>query len=69
MERNELEVDAPVTAVIRIELADGRRFDTRLSEVSGVKAMLEDGKAAPLDWSIYEEVLRRCRRVSIESRF
>jgi hypothetical protein len=69
MERNELEVDAPVTAVVRIELADGRRIDTRLHDASGVRSLLEDLKAAPLEWSVYEEVLRRCRRVSVESRF
>ncbi len=68
MERNELEVDAPVTAVVRIELADGRRIDTRLFDASGVRALLDD--APPnTDWALYEEVLRRCRRISMESRF
>jgi hypothetical protein len=75
MERNELEVDAPPTALIRIELADGRRIDTRIMEASGVGAVLRDLEASPgkeealLQWSLYEEVLRRCGRISIESRF
>ena len=68
MERNELELDAPVTAVVRIELADGRRIDTSLFEATGVPAVLA-GATAPLAWPVFEEVLRRCRQVSLESRF
>lgn len=67
LERNELTVETPVTALVRIELADGRSIDLRPVDASGVRAMLTG--PAPLDWSVYEEVLRRCRRVAIESRF
>ncbi len=70
MEGNELEADAPVTALVRIELADGRRIGIRLVEASGVNALLTDlAGDALLQWSLYDEVLRRCRRLSIESRF
>jgi hypothetical protein len=70
MEKNELETDAPVTALIRIELADGRQIDVRLPEATGVTGLLRDaGADALLQWGLYEEVLRRCRSISIESRF
>lgn len=68
MERNEIELDAPPTAMVRIELADGRMIDTSLYEASGVRALLEDAPAST-GWSLYEEVLRRLKRISIESRF
>ena len=67
LERNELSVEAPVTALVRIELVDGRSIDLRPVIASGVLALLQ--QPPPTDWSLYEEVLRRCRRVVIESRF
>lgn len=68
MDGNEFEADVPVAARVRVELGDGRRVEVKLPEASGVSALLEDKIDAPLDWSLYEEVLRRCRRVLLESR-
>lgn len=74
MERNEVEVDVPVTGVVRVELADGRRIDMRVFEASGVRGLIEEMATNPrrgealLDWGVYAEVLRRLRRVSFESR-
>jgi hypothetical protein len=68
MDGNSVELDAPVTALVRVDFGDGRRFDARLPEATGVGTLLEAPGQTLLDWSLYEEVLRRCRRVVIESR-
>ncbi|MDR3635638.1 MAG: CehA/McbA family metallohydrolase [Isosphaeraceae bacterium] len=69
------EVDAPVTATIRLVLADGRQRDVRFFDVSGVSKVvdvLSQGaeKDAPLlRWETYADVLRRCRNVTVEFKF
>ena len=69
------EVDAPMTATIRLTLADGRRRDTRFFDASGVSKisdMLSQGaeKDAPLlRWETYADILRRCRNVTVEFAF
>lgn len=68
MDSNEFEVEAPVTARVRVEVGDGRRVELRLPEATGVRALLEDKADALLDWPLYQEVLRRCRHVTVESR-
>lgn len=68
MDGNEFEADAPVTARVRVEVGDGRRVELRLPEATGVLSLLEGKADSLLDWSLYEEVLRRCRRVAVESR-
>jgi hypothetical protein len=68
-------VDAPVTATIRLIVADGRRRDIRLFEASGVSKIsdsLSKGaqKEAPLlRWETYADVLRRCRNVTVDFKF
>jgi hypothetical protein len=69
------EVDAPVTATIRLILADGRKRDVRFFDASGVSNIsdfLSKGaeKDAPLlRWETYADVLRRCRNVTVDFKF
>ena len=69
------EIEAPVTATIRLLLPDGRKRDVRFFDASGVSRIadtLSKGaeKEAPLlRWETYEEVLRRCRHVDVEFSF
>jgi hypothetical protein len=69
------EVNAPVTATIRLILADGRTRDRRFFDASGVSRIsdrlsLGAEKDAPLlRWETYTDVLRRCRDVTVEFRF
>jgi hypothetical protein len=69
------EVDAPVTATIRLILADGRRRDMRFFDASGVSKIsdalsLGAEKDAPLlRWETYADVLRRCCNVNVEFPF
>jgi hypothetical protein len=69
------EVNAPVTATIRLILTDGRRRDIRFFDASGVSKIsdaLSQGaeKDAPLlRWETYAEVLRRCRNVAVDFKF
>ena len=69
------EVNAPVTATIRLILADGRRRDVRFFDASGVSKIsdaLSQGaeKDAPLlRWNTYDEILNRCRNVLVEFSF
>jgi len=69
------EVDAPVTATIRLVLADGRQRDIRFFDASGVSKIsdaLSRGaeKDAPLlRWETYADVLRHCRNVTVDFEF
>ncbi len=69
------QVDAPMTATVRILLADGRRRDVRIFDASGASAIADriskgaEKEAPLLRWETYEEVLRRCRAVTIDVRF
>lgn len=69
------ELDAPVTATIRLVLADGRHRDVRFFDASGVSRVadaLSKGaeKDAPLlRWETYADVLRKCRNVAVDFAF
>jgi len=66
---------APVTATIRLVLADGRHRDIRFYDASGVSAIADAisrgaEKDAPLlRWDTYDDILRRCRNVNVDFRF